>query len=68
MVAMNWRFIAWIENIFDNKNVNSVYGNTGRPDTRQNFDQVIKGGTDYDLNPSNWNFGRQVRMGLEVDI
>jgi len=68
MMGLNYSFIAWVENVFDNRNVVSVYTDTGRPDTRQNQSGVIKGGTPYDANPANWDFGRQVRLGIELNI
>ena len=68
LVGLDYKFIFWVENLFDNRNVVSVYSNTGRPDTQQNIDQIIREGTDYDLNPGNWDYGRQVRLGLEVTL
>ncbi|MDF1545527.1 MAG: TonB-dependent receptor, partial [bacterium] len=68
LVGMDYKFIFWVENVFDNKNVTDVYSNTGRPDTQQNPDQLIREGTDYDLNPNNWDYGRQVRLGIEVSL
>ncbi len=68
MMGLNYRFIGWVENVFDNRNVVSVYGDTGRPDTQQNLSGVIKGGTPFDANPANWDFGRQVRLGIELNI
>lgn len=68
MMGLDYRFIAWVENVFDNRNVVTVYTDTGRPDTRQNQSGVIKGGTPYDANPANWDFGRQVRLGVELNI
>jgi outer membrane receptor protein involved in Fe transport len=69
-VGLDWAGILWVENIFDSRNVVFVYQNTGRPDTRQNEsgDQVIKGGTEYDADPFNWDYGRQIRLGIQVDI
>ncbi len=67
-IGIDYSVIMWVENIFDSRNVNTVYNNTGRPDTRQNQSQIIKGGTPYDLNPYNWDYGRQVRLGLEVNL
>ena len=67
-VGLDYSMIMWVENIFDSRNVNTVYNNTGRPDTRQNQSQVIKGGTPYDLNPYNWDYGRQIRLGIEVNL
>jgi hypothetical protein len=67
-LGVDYSMILWVENIFDNRNVNTVYENTGRPDTQQNQSQTIKGGTPYDLNPYNWDYGRQIRLGLEVNL
>ena len=69
LVGLDYRFNIWVENVFDSRNVNSVYGDTGRPDTQSESNgAAIPGGTPFDLNPSNWNYGRQVRLGFEVDI
>ena len=68
LVGLDYSFIVWIENIFDNRNVDYVYAATGRPDTQQNQNQIIKGGTPYDLNPDNWDYGRQIKVGLEVNL
>ncbi|MBU0985171.1 MAG: TonB-dependent receptor [candidate division Zixibacteria bacterium] len=68
LAALDWEFIFWVENIFDSRNVVSVYTNTGRPDTQQNQNEVIRIGTAYDQNPYNWDYGRQLRLGLEVSI
>jgi hypothetical protein len=67
-VGLDYSFILWVENVFDSRNVTYVYKNTGRPDTRQNVNQVVKGGTPYDLNPGNWDYGRQIRVGLELNL
>ncbi len=68
LVGLDYKFILWVENIFDNRNVNFVYSNTGRPDTQQNINQIILGGTEFDLNPYNWDYGRQVRVGIEINL
>jgi outer membrane receptor protein involved in Fe transport len=68
MMGLDYNLIAQVENVFDNRNVVTVYSETGRPDTRQNQSGVIKGGTPYDSNPANWDFGRQVRLGIELNI
>ena len=62
------KFIIWVENIFDNKNINYVYPETGRPDTRNNQVGIVKGGTAYDQNPGNYDYGRQVRLGIEINL
>ncbi len=68
LASMDWQFILWVENLFDSKNVLTVYTNTGRPDTQQNLNQTILAGTDFDSNPYNWDYGRQIRIGLELDL
>jgi len=68
LAEMDWQFIVWVENLFDTRNVLTVYTNTGRPDTQQNQNQTILAGTDYDANPYNWDYGRQIRVGLELDL
>jgi outer membrane receptor protein involved in Fe transport len=71
MAGLDWQFILWVENLFNRRNVVSMASSpssTGRPDTNQNINGVIYGGTDYDKNPYNWGYGRQIRFGLEVSI
>jgi hypothetical protein len=68
LANLDYKFILWVENVFDNKNVVTVYSATGRPDTQQNQSGIIKGGSEHDLDPSNWDYGRQVRVGLELNI
>ncbi|MCP4686206.1 MAG: TonB-dependent receptor [bacterium] len=68
LANMNWQAILWVENLFDSRNVLTVYTNTGRPDTQQNQNQTIMAGTEYDSNPYNWDYGRQIRVGLELDL
>jgi outer membrane receptor protein involved in Fe transport len=59
----------WVDNLFDARNVISIYSNTGRPDTDQNFAGIgVLGGTPYNQNPGNWNFGRQVKLGIEMTL
>ena len=68
LAGLDLTFILWVENVFDQRNVDVIYTNTGRPDTRQNISQIIFGGTQYDLNPYNWDYGRQVRVGMEINL
>jgi outer membrane receptor protein involved in Fe transport len=64
--------ILWVENVLDSRNVQGVYANTGRPDTQTtqtvNGENIVKGGTEYDADPFNWDYGRQIRLGLEITI
>ncbi|MBU8934256.1 MAG: TonB-dependent receptor [candidate division Zixibacteria bacterium] len=68
LVGLDMGYIIQVENIFDVHNVVDVYSSTGRPDTRQNPSGIVKGGTDSDLNPSNWDYGRQIQMGIELHL
>ncbi|MEW6050093.1 MAG: TonB-dependent receptor [Candidatus Zixiibacteriota bacterium] len=68
LVGLDYSFIVWVENLFNSRNVASVYTSTGRADTQQNFNRVVFGGTDYDQNPYNWGYGRQVRLGIDVNL
>ncbi len=68
LFGLDNKFIVWVENLFDNKNVTWVYRNTGRPDTQQNDGTNVFGGTAYDSNPYNYDYGRQVRVGLEINL
>jgi len=68
MVGLDLSYILWVENVFDTRNIADVYSTTGRPDTRQNQSGIVKGGTEYDQDPYNWDYGRQIRMGIQVDL
>ena len=75
LVGLDWQFILWVENLFNRRNVVSMANDpssTGRPDTQQNIQQgtqtVIFGGSEFDKNPYNWDYGRQLRFGLQVSI
>ena len=62
------KFIVWVENLFDSRNVAYVYRGTGRADTNQNDCTFVHGGTAYDNNPYNFDYGRQIRVGVEVNL
>jgi len=68
LAGLDWQAILWVENLFNRRNVVTVYTATGRADTQQNIDGLILGGTDFDRNPYNWGYGRQIRFGLELSI
>jgi hypothetical protein len=68
MVSLNWRFILWIDNVLNNRNAAGVYTTTGRADTSQNASGIISGGSDYDRDPYNWQYGRQIKVGLQVSL
>ena len=73
LAGLDWQCIVWVENLFDKRNV--IYmasypsaSSTGRPDTEQNIAGTVYKGSEYDNNPYNWDYGRQIRFGLEVNI
>lgn len=68
LVTLNWRFIVWVDNLLNNKNVDWVNTKTGRADTGQNDGNNVTGGTDYDRNPANWLYGRQIKVGLQLSL
>ena len=67
-VGIDYSFIFWVENIFDTRNAESIYTTTGRADTQQNINGIVFEGTEYDRNPTNWGYGRQIRVGLEMNL
>lgn len=68
LFGLDNKFILWVENIFDKVNVINVYPETGRADTQTNTSGIILGGTAYDNDPENYDYGRQVRIGVEINL
>ncbi|MBI5267742.1 MAG: TonB-dependent receptor [candidate division Zixibacteria bacterium] len=68
LAGSDFVFNLWIENLFDNRNVNYISPKTLRPDTEQLQSRSVFGGTPYDQNPGHWDFGRQVKIGLQLSI
>jgi outer membrane receptor protein involved in Fe transport len=68
LAGLDMTYILWVENVFDARNVVDIYAETGRPDTQQNISGVIRGGTEFDRYPYNWDYGRQIRMGFELNL
>jgi hypothetical protein len=68
LVGADWSFNIWVDNLFDARNVETLYENTGRPDTEQNISGQVLGGTEFNQDPSNWSFGRQVKLGIEMNL
>lgn len=66
--GMQYTFQLWVNNLFNNENVISVSGSTGRPDTANNQSGVIGGGTEFQANPRNWDRGRQIIVGFGVQF
>jgi len=66
--GMEYSFQLWINNLFDNHNVLSVYSTTGLPFTSNNQSGVIGGGTEFQANPAKVGRGRQIIVGLGVQF
>ena len=71
----------WIQNLFDAKNVVSVYRSTGSPSTtdwlntpegrataQQSGEGYVQDYMSYEENPNNYGIPRLIRLGLKVDI
>jgi hypothetical protein len=58
----------WVDNIFDNRNVETVYDDTGRWDTSNNQSGMVRGGSDYDQIPYYRSPGRNIRVGLTLNF
>ncbi|UCC43045.1 MAG: TonB-dependent receptor, partial [Candidatus Zixiibacteriota bacterium] len=68
VVSIDWSFVLWVENLFDARNVTNVYPGTGRADTDQVRNQVVYGGTEFSNSPTRLDYGRQIRLGLEMSL
>jgi outer membrane receptor protein involved in Fe transport len=68
LIGSDFELNIWVENLFNNRNVNYINPKTLRTDTQQNQGGIVLGGTPKDRNPGNWNFGRQVKIGLQIYI
>ena len=68
MVGLDYSVVLDVRNVLNSRNVVDIYETTGRADTQQNINGTVFGGTEEDRNPYNWDYGRQVRLGLEVNL
>ena len=68
LVSLNWRFIVWVDNLLNTKNTRGVYSDTGRADTQQTDGYNVTAGSDFDNDPYNYAYGRQIKFGLQVSI
>jgi len=75
---INYSFLVWVENLFDQRNVLNVGSQnssaTGRPDTEQNYldevwgQNVVYLGQEIDMNPLNYGQGRNIKLGLSINF
>ncbi|HSG99981.1 MAG TPA: hypothetical protein VLB27_08030, partial [candidate division Zixibacteria bacterium] len=68
LAGLDYTAIVWVENIFDNKFVRGVYSTTGLAYTSQNVGGQVLGGTDFDANPQFYDAGREIRVGLQMNL
>lgn len=72
--GISYSVILWIQNLFNARNVTGVYAISGRPDANPSASDMsavrpwVPAGTAYDVNVTNWDYGRQVRIGLEINL
>jgi outer membrane receptor protein involved in Fe transport len=71
---LNYSFLVWVNNLLDSRNISTVYGSTGRPDTNQNYfdgafnSNVVYQGRGIDQNPLYYGAGRNVNVGLSINF
>jgi outer membrane receptor protein involved in Fe transport len=65
---LNYTVTLRVENLFDRKNVNSVYSTTGLAYTNQNNNGQILTGVSADYNPANYDPGRQIKVGMSMNF
>ena len=65
---LDYSFSFWVNNVFNKKNVTTVYPNTGRPDTAQNPNGIVLPGREIDASPLNYEYGRNIRVGLSMQF
>src|SRR4030067_1171616 len=65
---LNYSFSFWVNNVFNKKNIIDVYPNTGRPDTKQNPNGIVLPGREIDQSPLNYEYGRNIRVGLSMQF
>ena len=71
---ISYRFQVWVTNLFDKKNVYSVFSSTGRPDTGQNSfdevwgDNVVHLGPEIEQNPIYYGPGRNLKLGFSISF
>ena len=65
---LNYTITMRVENLFDTRNVNTVYETTGLAYTDRNSSGLIVTGLPIDANPANYDPGRQLKLGLSMNF
>lgn len=68
MWKLNYTVSLRVNNLFDSKNVNTVYAATGLAYTSQNNNGQILTGSTVDTDPVNYDPGRQVMFGMSLNF
>ncbi|MBN4076199.1 TonB-dependent receptor, partial [Gemmatimonas aurantiaca] len=68
VAGLNYTAILWVENIFDDRFVVNVFNNTGLPNTSNVLGGFVQGGSTFDANPRNYDSGREIRIGLQMNL
>jgi len=66
--GMEYTMQLWVNNLFNNKNVQTVYSATGLYNTNNNQSGIIGAGTDRQADPSYLGRGRQVILGVGLQF
>lgn len=69
-LGMTYSVTLWVNNLFNNKNVDFVYGLTGRYNSNSKYTgaNYVLEGTPINSNPTNLGPGRNIRLGLGVEF
>ena len=69
-LGMTYTATLWVNNLFDNKNIDFIYGLTGRYNSNSKFTgaNYVLEGTPINNNPGNLGPGRNIRLGIGVEF
>lgn len=70
LLGLNYLVTLWVNNLFDNKNIEFIHGLTGRPDTKTKSPgaNYVFEGIPIDQNPLYIGPGRNIRLGIGVEF
>ncbi len=69
-LGLDYQLRLWINNLFNTKNVDYIYGLTGRYDTNTKSPGTnwVFAGTDNQRNPTDLGPGRNIRLGISLEF
>ena len=65
---LNYTLSLWVDNLFDHTNVNEVYSTTGLAYSDQNNNGQIVTGIPTDQDPTLYDPGRRIQVGLSLNF